>query len=68
MKLFAARYWADDSEMGAYEIVLYESAEMSEEQPHDYLFSFTRQQWRKMGCRVPKRDETMPVTLRAEVL
>ena len=62
MKVFAARYFWDTTEKD-YEIVIYENKKMSEECPHDYLLAFNKSQWRKMGCRVPKKEEVMAVEI-----
>lgn len=65
MKAFAARY--ENTGPTDYEIVIYENEKMAEENPHDYLLSFTKSQWRKMGCRAPKKNENMAVELTAKV-
>lgn len=64
MKLYAARY--EYAGPTSYEIVLYESKKMAENCPHDYILSFTKKQWKKMGCRLPKKDENMVVELTAK--
>lgn len=51
MKLYAARYWSDSKN---YEIACYKSRKEADECPHDHIMSFTKSQWKKMGCRVPK--------------
>lgn len=62
MRVFAARYFMDSSERD-YEIVVYKEEAEAEEAPHDYWLSFTKKEWRKMGCRVPKKHEVLIVKL-----
>lgn len=64
MKLWAARYWDYDGSKD-YEIVLYSSKREADEDPHSYMLSFSRSEWRRMKCRVPKDEEALAVELTA---
>jgi len=63
MKCVAARYYNRDGTRSPWDVVIYESMCEAENCPHDWFMLFTRKQWRKMGCRVPKKDENMWVEL-----
>jgi homoaconitase/3-isopropylmalate dehydratase large subunit len=65
MKLWAAKYYLDSSET-EYDIVLYESKKIAQEGPHDYIMNFTKSQWKKMGCRLPRKMENMAIELIAK--
>jgi hypothetical protein len=47
-----------------YEIAVYSSREMAENAPQDWLFSFTKKDWYKMGGRVPRGECPFDVTLK----
>lgn len=58
---FAARYYYSTDPKSGFEIALYDSRRMSEECPHDYILSFSRSNWKALGCRLPGREETIEV-------
>lgn len=51
MIVYVARYWNDSRN---YNIVVYKTRRLAEKRPHDWFLMFSRSEWRKMGCRVPK--------------
>lgn len=65
MKVYAAKYYYSPASKD-YEIVIYENKTMAENCPHDYILAFNKYQWRRMGCRVPKKDENMAIELIAK--
>lgn len=67
MKVFAARYMLSENSK-LYDVVAYYTRKQADDEPHDYPFAFTPKDWRKLGCRVPRKDETMAVELMAKEL
>lgn len=66
MKLYAARYQFTTDIKKDYEIVLYKSYKIAEESPHDWFLTFKKYEWKKMGDRIPKKNEIMPINLFVE--
>jgi hypothetical protein len=61
MKCYAARYIWQPAEQD--HVVLYKHKREPTEAPHDYFLDFTKYEWRKMGGRMPKKEEVIRIEL-----
>lgn len=67
-RFFAARFYDHDGPRSDYNIALYTSIIESEATPHDYIFFFSRKEWRRIGGSTPPKDGYSIVELKATEL
>lgn len=61
---YAARYYhGGGTDRTAYNVVLYEMDIDPDECPHDWCFTFSKGEWRKMGGLVPPLDGHVEIQL-----
>jgi len=62
MRAKAAKYFKHDGRNSPYWVCVWIDHD-PDKNPQDFDLMFTPAQWRKMGCRTPKKNETIDVEI-----
>jgi hypothetical protein len=62
MKAKVAKYFQHDGPRSPYQLAVYWTHD-SDLYPHDWDMILTPQEWRKVKCRTPKKNETIEVDI-----